>query len=44
MINLKNAPVDQNDPIYDSLFSNLQGNILKQHGRSYTTNIFLKFD
>lgn len=44
MINLKNAPIDQNDLTYDSLFSNLQGNILKQHGRSYTTNIFLKFD
>lgn len=28
----------------DSLYKNLQGNILKGHGRDFTANIFIKFD
>lgn len=36
--------LDQNDLTNDALFSHLQGNILKGHGRDFTTNIFIKFD
>ncbi len=36
--------LDQNDFGNNDLFSNLQGNILKGHGRDFTTNIFVKFD
>lgn len=44
-INLNNtAPIDQNDFRFDPLLSNLQGNILKGHGRDHTANIFIEFD
>jgi Dyp-type peroxidase family len=44
-VNLNNPkPIDQNDLKFDSLLSNLQGNILKGHGRDYTANIFVEFD
>lgn len=44
-INLNNTkPIDQNDLKFDDLLSNLQGNILKGHGRSHTANIFVEFD
>lgn len=36
--------LDQNDFGNNDLFSQLQGNILKGHGRDFTTNIFIKFD
>ena len=43
-------PVPDNDlenPVnkeYKAIFQNLQGNILKGHGRDYSTNIFLQFN
>ena len=44
-INLNNTtPIDQNDLKFDDLLSNLQGNILKGHGRDHTANIFVEFD
>ena len=43
--NLNNTkPIDQNDFKFDNLLSNLQGNILKGHGRDHTANIFVEFD
>jgi Dyp-type peroxidase family len=44
MPDLNSAPVDHRDLAYDTLFSNLQGNILKGHGREHTNHIFIKFD
>ncbi len=44
MTNTNQKSIDQRDLQFDALFSNLQGNILKAHGRNYTTNIFVKFD
>ena len=44
-ISLDNAaPIDQNDLKFNDLLSNLQGNILKGHGRDHTANIFIEFD
>lgn len=44
-ISLSNTkPIDQNDLKFDDLLSNLQGNILKGHGRDHTANIFVEFD
>ena len=44
-VNLSNIePIDQNDLTFDALLSNLQGNILKGHGRDHTANIFVEFD
>ncbi len=44
-VNLNNTkPIDQNDLKFDDLLSNLQGNILKGHGRDHTANIFVEFD
>jgi hypothetical protein len=44
MITLKNKkPVDINDLSYDELFENLQGIILKGHGRNFTAHIFVRF-
>jgi deferrochelatase/peroxidase EfeB len=37
-------PIDQHDLTFDNLLSNLQGNILKGHGRDYTANIFVEFN
>jgi Dyp-type peroxidase family len=33
--------INQNDPQFDDLFRNVQGNILKSHGREHTANIFI---
>ncbi len=45
MITLNNKkPVNIYDPAYDKLFENLQGNILKGHGRNFTSHIFLRFE
>jgi Dyp-type peroxidase family len=37
------ALLNQHDLNHNDLFSNLQGNILKGHGRDFTNNIFIKF-
>jgi len=39
-----NQPIDLNDPAYQAMFLNLQGNILKGHGRDHTVHIFIKLD
>jgi Dyp-type peroxidase family len=45
MIMLNNdKPINPNDLMYDKLLDNLQGNILKGHGRDFTHHIFVKFD
>jgi Dyp-type peroxidase family len=38
------APIDPNLPRYDSLLHNLQGNILKGHGRDHAVLIFFAFN
>ena len=38
------TPLDPMDISHHSLFTNLQGNILKGHGRDHTTHIFVHFD
>jgi Dyp-type peroxidase family len=43
MTDLTKTGIDQKDLAYRDLFSNLQGNILKAHGRNHTNNIFLQF-
>src|SRR4051812_34150076 len=45
MINLENPVTPHpNDPDLGALMSNLQGNILKGHGRDHTVNLFLRFN
>ncbi len=44
MTTLKQIAIDPRDLQFDELFTNLQGNILKSHGRNFTTNIFVKFN
>lgn len=40
-INLSNtAPVSASDPALAALLQNLQGNILKGHGRDHTVHLF----
>jgi Dyp-type peroxidase family len=42
--NIHNShPVDYSDGAYKKLFAQLQGNIVKGHGRDFTANIFLRF-
>lgn len=36
-------PIDPRDPGYAELLANLQGNVLKSHGRDYTRNLFFQF-
>ena len=36
--------LDQRDPKNNDLFKNVQGNILKGHGREHTANIFINCD
>jgi len=44
MSNLSTAlPLQENNLQLNDLYSNLQGNILKGHGREHTSNIFIKF-
>ena len=44
-INLDNeTPIETDAPEYRALFSNLQGNILKGHGRDHTVHIFIKLN
>jgi Dyp-type peroxidase family len=37
------VPLDTDDPAARDFLDNLQGNVLKGHGRNYTANIFLEF-
>jgi len=37
------SPFDDTDPKYAGLLSNLQGNILKSHGRHFSVHTFFKF-
>src|SRR6202035_3051590 len=37
------APFDASDPKYAALLKNLQGNILKSHGRHFSVHTFFKF-
>lgn len=37
------VPIDQHDLKFDALLANLQGNILKSHGRDHTAHIFVEF-
>ncbi len=43
MLNTNQKEIDARDLKFNDLFLNLQGNILKGHGRNHTTNIFVKF-
>jgi deferrochelatase/peroxidase EfeB len=42
-LTLNETAIDYRDPKFDKMLSNLQGNILKGHGRNHTTHIFIKF-
>lgn len=42
-INLNDTGIDSRDPQYRTFLNNLQGNILKPHGREYTRLILLSF-
>lgn len=40
---LNQTNIDIDDPNFEKIFSNLQGNILKGHGRDHSRHIFIKF-
>jgi len=42
-VDLKDTQIDPNSDRYRTMLENLQGNILKGHGRDFTIHIFLKF-
>ncbi|HEY9728289.1 MAG TPA: peroxidase [Chroococcales cyanobacterium] len=42
-VNLKATQIDPHGPEYQRMLKNLQGNILKGHGREHSVHIFLKF-
>ncbi len=43
-VDLSNAaPIDPDDPQFAPMLQNLQGNILKGHGRDHTVHLFLEF-
>jgi len=42
-LNLNKEPIDQNDSQYQDVLEDLQGNILKSHGREESVHIFLTF-
>ena len=37
------TPINWTDPAFSKVLANLQGNILKGHGRDHTRNLFLSF-
>jgi Dyp-type peroxidase family len=37
------SPIDPEDPKYERMLANLQGNILKSHGRNHAVHLFLTF-
>lgn len=41
-VNLKATQIDSHAPEYQRMLKNLQGNILKGHGREHSVHIFLK--
>lgn len=43
-VNLKAARIDFHAKEYEKMLKNMQGNILKGHGRNYSVHIFLKFN
>ena len=43
MIKLSQSKLDINDLSLRPVFEDMQGNILKSHGRSYSRHIFLQF-
>jgi Dyp-type peroxidase family len=42
-VDLNDTRIDVNAPQYQRLLTNLQGNILKGHGRDFTVHIFVRF-
>lgn len=42
-IDLNQTNIDINDPNYSDFFSDLQGNLLKSHGRDHSLHVFLRF-
>lgn len=42
-LNSNKEPIDQDDPQYQDVLEDLQGNILKGHGRDKSVHIFLTF-
>ena len=42
-IDLKDVQIDSQDQKYKTMLENLQGNILKGHGRDFTIHFFVKF-
>jgi len=42
-VNLDSTKIDPHDPQFATMLQNLQGNILKGHGRDHTAHLFLEF-
>ena len=42
-IKLSQSKLDINDPGFQDVFADIQGNILKSHGRTHSRHLFLKF-
>lgn len=42
-VDLSQGPIDPQKDVYQNMLANLQGNILKPHGRDHAVHIFLKF-
>ena len=40
---MENSPINPDDPKYALLLANLQGNVLKSHGRNHAAHLFLTF-
>ncbi|WP_163832893.1 Dyp-type peroxidase [Spartinivicinus ruber] len=43
-VDLNQTNIDIDDPNFKHIFANLQGNILKGHGRDHSRHIFIKFN
>src|SRR6185437_14340817 len=41
--NLNSSKIDGHDPAFSTMLHNVQGNILKGHGRDHTVHVFLTF-